>query len=435
MNIILEGPDAVGKTTFAELLRDNYNMEIVHFPSATCQEHLDALYKDNTIFDRFHIGELVYPEIYGREPKLDFDEANSKIMRAIVDNNDILIIYITSDLEILRQRLIERGEYNYLDEIEQQNELFKKYAYIFSAWEYENMYVIDIAQEGAYDRLTEWVKSRLGKTNINVAYKNVCRDLLEKGKLISGGATTRGDYYELTNYMFTIDDINNDVVNLKTRNISLNYITGELLWYWSGRNDLEFINHFSKFWNKISDDGVTSNSAYGYILQKKHGFNQIETIIDLLKQDPTSRRAVVNFNVPNKDVATTKDEICTVCLHFRIEDDKLNCTCVMRSNDVVFGLTYDLSFFILLQKYVALKLGVGFGSYTHIAFSMHVYERDWDLVNKIAYGNMRTIDESIDLMKLIFNIDLIVQYITHVDNEWESREKFNEMLREDGIII
>lgn len=435
MNIILEGPDAVGKTTFAELLRDNYNMEIVHFPSATCQEHLDALYKDNTIFDRFHIGELVYPEIYGREPKLDFDEANSKIMRAIVDNNDILIIYITSDLEILRQRLIERGEYNYLDEIEQQNELFKKYAYVFSAWEYENMYVIDIAQEGAYDRLTEWVKSRLGKTNINVAYKNVCRDLLEKGKLISGGATTRGDYYELTNYMFTIDDINNDVVNLKTRNISLNYITGELLWYWSGRNDLEFINHFSKFWNKISDDGVTSNSAYGYILQKKHGFNQIETIIDLLKQDPTSRRAVVNFNVPNKDVATTKDEICTVCLHFRIEDDKLNCTCVMRSNDVVFGLTYDLSFFILLQKYVALKLGVGFGSYTHIAFSMHVYERDWDLVNKIAYGNMRTIDESIDLMKLIFNDDLIVKYITHVDNEWESREKFNEMLREDGIII
>ena len=435
MNIILEGPDAVGKTTFAELLRDNYNMEIVHFPSATCQEHLDALYKDNTIFDRFHIGELVYPEIYGREPKLDFDEANYKIMRAIVDNNDILIIYITSDLEILRQRLIERGEYNYLDEIEQQNELFKKYAYIFSAWEYENMYVIDIAQEGAYDRLTEWVKSRLGKTNINVAYKNVCRDLLEKGKLISGGATTRGDYYELTNYMFTIDDINNDVVNLKTRNISLNYITGELLWYWSGRNDLEFINHFSKFWNKISDDGVTSNSAYGYILQKKHGFNQIETIIDLLKQDPTSRRAVVNFNVPNKDVATTKDEICTVCLHFRIEDDKLNCTCVMRSNDVVFGLTYDLSFFILLQKYVALKLGVGFGSYTHIAFSMHVYERDWDLINKIAYGNMRTIDESIDLMKLIFNNDLIVKYITHVDNEWESREKFNEMLREDGIII
>ena len=435
MNIILEGPDAVGKTTFAELLRDNYNMEIVHFPSATCQEHLDALYKDNTIFDRFHIGELVYPEIYGREPKLDFDEANYKIMRAIVDNNDILIIYITSDLEILRQRLIERGEYNYLDEIEQQNELFKKYAYIFSAWEYENMYVIDIAQEGAYDRLTEWVKSRLGKTNINVAYKNVCRDLLEKGKLISGGATTRGDYYELTNYMFTIDDINNDVVNLKTRNISLNYITGELLWYWSGRNDLEFINHFSKFWNKISDDGVTSNSAYGYILQKKHGFNQIETIIDLLKQDPTSRRAVVNFNVPNKDVATTKDEICTVCLHFRIEDDKLNCTCVMRSNDVVFGLTYDLSFFILLQKYVALKLGVGFGSYTHIAFSMHVYERDWDLVNKIAYGNMRTIDESIDLMKLIFNNDLIVKYITRVDNEWESREKFNEMLREDGIII
>lgn len=51
-------------------------------------------------------------------------------------------------------------------------------------------------------------------------------------------------------------------------------------------------------WNKLSDDGITANSAYGYILQKKHGFNQIEKIIELLKVDPYSRRAVMNINVP-----------------------------------------------------------------------------------------------------------------------------------------
>lgn len=427
-------PDATGKTTLAEKLAMYSTMNIVHFPSATLEEHLDALYKGNTIFDRFHIGELVYPEIYGREPKLTFDDANNKIMRAIVDNNDLLIIFITSDINILKERLIERGEYNYLEEIEQQNELFKKYAYIFSAWEYSNMYIIDIAEEGAYDKLWEWIKSRIDKTNINTAYKNVCKDLIEKGELISGGKTTRGDYKELRNYSFTIDDITNDVINLKTRNISYNYLIGEMLWYWSGRNDLGFIRHFSKFWDKISDDGKTSNSAYGYVLQKKHGFNQIETIIDLLKHDPSSRRAVLNFNTPNINVKDTKDEICTICLSFMIRDNKLDCTAVMRSNDVIFGLSYDLSYFISLQKYIADRLGVSYGSYTHYAFSMHVYEKDFDLVSDIAYGSMRTLDKRLDIYRLIKSEATINNLINYVDYHWESKKDFNRILEEYGII-
>lgn len=435
MNIILEGPDAVGKTTFAEELHSAYGMPIVHFPSATCNEHLDALYKDNTIFDRFHIGELVYPEIYGREPKMDFMEANSQIMRAIVDNNDILVIYITSDIEILKNRLIERGEYNYLDEIEQQNELFKKYAYIFSAWEYDNMYVCDIAQDNAYIKLANWVTSRMDKNNINTAYKKVCKDLLEKGELISGGNTNRGDYFELRNYSFTIDNIENDYVSLATRNASYNYLVGELLWYWSGRNDLGFIRHFSKFWDKISDDGETSNSAYGYVLKYKHGFDQIETIIDLLKSDPSSRRAIINFNTPNSKVKTTKDEICTICLAFQIRDNKLDCTAVMRSNDVIFGLTYDLSYFIMLQKYIADRLGVRYGSYTHIAFSMHVYSKDWDLVNKIAYGDMRIQSRRLNLYKVIRDKELHDSLMAYVDNHWESKEDFNEILDCEGVLV
>lgn len=435
MNIILEGPDAVGKTTLAEKISSYTNMDIVHFPSATTQEHLDALSKGNTIFDRFHIGELVYPEIYGREPKLDFKDANEKIMKSIVDNGDIIIVFITSNLDILRERLIERGEFNYLKEIEQQNILFTKYAWCFEAWEYHNMYIIDIADKNAYDKLWTWLKLKLNICeDINDTYRKVCRDLLEKGELVKGGHTTRGDYYELTNYMFTINDISNDYISLKTRDASYNYLIGELLWYWQGRNDLKFIRHFSKFWDKISDDGETSNSAYGYLLKEKHGFDQIETIIDLLESDPTSRRAIINFNVPNKDVKITKDEICTICLNFRVKNNKLDCTCVMRSNDIIFGLTYDLSYFILLQKYIADRLNLEYGSYTHIAFSMHVYERDFDLVNSIAYGSSDKKDDRLFIDILLNNESMIKKYIDYIDNEWTSRDDFNNMLREDGIL-
>ena len=433
MNIILEGPDGIGKSTLAYYIVNKYGFEYSHFPSADYNTHINALYKDNTVFDRFHIGELVYPEIYSRVPKLNFDEAN-KIMRAIVDNNDIFIIFITSDTSILKERLKERGELNYLDEIDQQNELFIKYAYIFQAWEYKNFYIVDIAKEIAYDNLYTLIDSKINKTNINIAYKNVCKDLIEKGTLISGGKTTRGDYKELCNYSFIIDDIENDVITLKTRDLSYNYLVGEMLWYWTGRNDLEFINHFSKFWSKISDDGKTSNSAYGYLLKYKHGFDQIETVIDLLKDDPSSRRAIINFNVPNKNVKITKDEICTIALSFIVRDNKLNCTCMMRSNDVIFGLSYDLSYFISLQKYIADRLGLGYGSYTHYALSMHVYEKDFDLVSAIAYGDMRIKDERVDLYKLIKIPALVDELVDIVDNKWVSKEEFNTILKLKGVI-
>ena len=44
MNIILEGPDAVGNTTLAEKLKNKYNMDIIHSTSKTRNDlnyHID----------------------------------------------------------------------------------------------------------------------------------------------------------------------------------------------------------------------------------------------------------------------------------------------------------------------------------------------------------------------------------------------------------
>ena len=67
MNVILEGLDAAGKTTLAEKLRDKFGMSILHSTSKTRNDfhyHIDLLdYRTNTVFDRFHVGEYVYPVI------------------------------------------------------------------------------------------------------------------------------------------------------------------------------------------------------------------------------------------------------------------------------------------------------------------------------------------------------------------------------------
>lgn len=209
--------------------------------------------------------------------------------------------------------------------------------------------------------------------NIDEIYVTICKDLVK--------ATKVGNTRELLNVKLVLTDITKNIVSV--RGISPSYLCGELLWYFNGMRSTEFISRFSKFWEKISDDGKTANSAYGYLMQAAFGFDQIETVIKLLKKDPNSRRAVINLNTPHQGVIMTKDEPCTIALQFMIRKGNLDCTAMMRSNDIWFGTPYDIAFFTELQKYIAQLLGVGYGYYTHFATSLHLYDRDYDNVQRI----------------------------------------------------
>lgn len=216
---------------------------------------------------------------------------------------------------------------------------------------------------------------RIVADNIDDIYRKLCKNLLKYGKSV-------GNTLELNNVSFTLTNIDNNIINI--RNISKSYLFGELLWYMTAREDIDFIQKFSGFWGRISDDGVTSNSAYGHILFKRHGFDQVAKIIELLKTDKNSRRAVLNLNVPNPNVIETKDEICTIALQMYIRDDKLHCTGIMRSNDIWLGTPYDVAFFTELQKYIAHRVGVGCGTYTHFVTSIHAYDRNHEDIKKVT---------------------------------------------------
>lgn len=249
-------------------------------------------------------------------------------------------------------------------------------------------------------------------TSMDDAYKEICKDLLTHGKEVRG---TR----ELNNYGFHLTNMENNIVNC--RDISISYLLAEMTWYMEGRNDVAFINDFAKLWGRISDDGVTNNSAYGDILFKRHGFNQVIKAIELLQKDPTSRRAVLNFNVPNENVIETKDEICTIALQLLIRDDKLHCTCIMRSNDVWFGLPYDIAFFTELAKFIARQLNIGYGTYTHFVTSLHVYDRDIDKISnlrdslykiKINFDKLGTVSNKVaDMLRFVDDKKLAIVII------------------------
>lgn len=179
---------------------------------------------------------------------------------------------------------------------------------------------------------------------------------------------------EIINAITVIDDPKDNLVTSPIRKLSHKYAIGELLWYLSGSNKLDAIANYSKAWNKLSDDGETVNSAYGYRIFEKFGFDQWEHVKGLLKSDPNSRQAVIHIKEPNPE--KTKDLPCTVALQYFIRDGKLYATTYMRSNDIWLGFPYDVFTFTCLQIKMAFELGVGIGSYTHISGSLHLYSRN-----------------------------------------------------------
>lgn len=260
--------------------------------------------------------------------------------------------------------------------------------------------------------------------NMDGIYREICRNIIANANEVGGTK-------ELNNFSFELLDINNNVINI--REISKAYLCAELTWYMLARDDVDFINPFAGLWGRISDDGIHSYSAYGDIVFKRHGFNQIDKIIELLAKDPNSRRAVVNFNVPNRNVIETRDEICTIALQFYIRQGKLYCTGIMRSNDIWYGLPYDTVFFTELQKYIAHRLNVDYGTYTHFVISLHAYQKNYNdltkVVNAEQYERISVDIEALDRYKRIIE-DAVS--ITH--DKTEKRRIMTRICEKLGVL-
>lgn len=169
------------------------------------------------------------------------------------------------------------------------------------------------------------------------------------------------------------------------------YIAGELLWYFAGRKDIEFISKFAKFWEQLDNGDGTVNSAYGNLLFKEFnlkGMTEWEWAFNSLTSDKDTRQAVVHFNKPDHKWKGNKDFVCTLSGTFQIRDNRLNFKVHMRSNDMVLGTATDVAFFCLLQQQMLSLLKPTYpelelGSYIHEVDSLHIYERHFGLVEEM----------------------------------------------------
>jgi thymidylate synthase len=146
---------------------------------------------------------------------------------------------------------------------------------------------------------------------------------------------------------------------------------GELLWYLSGSRSTEHIAYYLSHY-KESDEGGIVFGGYGPRLVG--GANQLATVIRLLRDQPSTRRAVIQLFEPADLLDDHKDVPCTCTLQFLNRGSGLDVVVYMRSNDVFIGLPHDLFCFSMIQELVARSLGCDVGHYIHLAGSLHLYD-------------------------------------------------------------
>jgi thymidylate synthase len=197
--------------------------------------------------------------------------------------------------------------------------------------------------------------------------------------------------FEVTDAALVIEDPTFCLYENDRRSSQFKYIAAELVWYFTGRKDANFITPYAKFWNQIANKDGSVNSAYGNLIfteNNEHYYNQYQWALESLIKDKDSRQAILHFNKPSHQWNGNKDFVCTLNGIFQIRDNKLNFTIDMRSNDLILGTPTDVAFFCLLQMQMLEHLRkyypeLELGTYTHIAHSLHLYERHFDLVSEM----------------------------------------------------
>jgi thymidylate synthase len=171
----------------------------------------------------------------------------------------------------------------------------------------------------------------------------------------------------------------------------------ESLWMLAGRNDVDFPAYFVKNMRNFSDDGKTFHAAYGHRWRKHFNIDQLEVICEMLKKDPTDRRAVLSMWDANVDGLGRqgKDFACNLqCVFHITEDKKLNMTVTNRSNDIIWG-AYGANavHFSYLLEFMAAGIGVEVGKYYQVSNNLHAYKNTLEKVKNIKEGTLNPYDE------------------------------------------
>lgn len=209
----------------------------------------------------------------------------------------------------------------------------------------------------------------------------------------------------------------------------------EAIWMMAGSNDVRFVEQFNKKYREYAENGADYvHAAYGHRWRKAFSritsvaghpkistVDQVKEVIELLKKDPTSRRAVLGMWDPGSDLVPHNDLPCNTHIYFRIVNGALEMTVCNRSNDFVWGmLGANVVHMTILQELVAHGAGVPIGHYRVMTNNLHIYKG----LDKFG-GIINTVAEYNPYLEQMFPLPLLAEKET-VDGFLNDCEEFIE---------
>lgn len=177
----------------------------------------------------------------------------------------------------------------------------------------------------------------------------------------------------------------------------------ECVWMMAGRSDAVSVARYARTMDVFANSAGDLTGAYGKRWRTHFGFDQVDAVIELLRSEPNTRRAVIQMWDPTHDLATagtSKDVPCNTAVYFTVKDGSLQMTVTNRSNDAVWGAyganSVHMSF---LQEFIAHAVGVPVGSYYQFSNDFHVYIDRPDVARLIeanGYGSYNVLYEADD---------------------------------------
>ncbi|MCX7102001.1 MAG: thymidylate synthase [Methylobacter sp.] len=176
-----------------------------------------------------------------------------------------------------------------------------------------------------------------------------------------------------------------------TKKIHLKSIIYELLWFLKGETNLSYLHqHQVNIWNEWAGPNGDLGPVYGHQWRSwptpdGQSIDQIQQVIEQLKQTPNSRRIIVSaWNVadlpderisPQQNVALGKMALapCHAFFQFYVADGKLSCQLYQRSCDTFLGLPFNIASYALLTQMVAQQCDLAVGDFIWTGGDVHLY--------------------------------------------------------------
>ena len=180
------------------------------------------------------------------------------------------------------------------------------------------------------------------------------------------------------------------MITLRNNTNTVKRAIDEILWIWQKKsNKVADLN--SHIWDQWAGEDGTIGKAYGYQMAKKYdlktkqgmqNIDQVDYVLNLLKNDPSSRRIMTNiFNF--EDLKDMNLEPCAYGTQWSVKGGKLHLILNQRSQDMLAANGWNTMQYAALLCMFAQCAGLEVGTLTHNIGDCHIYDRHVPLIEKL----------------------------------------------------